>query len=146
MFKTIVVAIHTAEHSHAVLSHTADLAARFGAEVHVVTVRDLAQNWPLTLADPVPEVFKSLDDDLQPVLEDARRQLQERGVRCQTHALEGPAARQISRLAEKLGAELIIIGHRHLSRFRRMLAERVDRDLSDEPPCTVMVVVQPSAK
>jgi hypothetical protein len=32
MFKTIVVAIHTAEHSHAVLSHTADLAAHFGAE------------------------------------------------------------------------------------------------------------------
>jgi len=42
-------------------------------------------------------------------------------------------------LAGQIGADLIVIGHRHISRLRRMVENSVERSLVSRTPCSVMI-------
>ena len=146
MFKTILVAIDASEQRQSVLAKAAEIADRFGAELHVASVRDLAQHWELTAADPIPEIFATLEAEAGNLLEDARQQLEKRGIVSRTHVLDGAAIEQIALLAERISADLIVIGHRHLSRLRRLVENSVAKGLVARAPCSVMITIDANSR
>jgi nucleotide-binding universal stress UspA family protein len=145
MFKTILVAIDASDQRRAVLLQAAEISTRLGADLHVVTARDFAQHWELNLADPVPEIFATLEAEVAHLLEDARHQLEKTGIACRTHAPEGAAAEQIALLAGRIGADLIVIGHHHLSWLGRLVENSVGWDLVARAPCSIMIVLERGA-
>jgi nucleotide-binding universal stress UspA family protein len=140
MFGIILAAIDASGQRQAVLDQSIQIAARFGAVLHVVSVNDPGQHAELRAPDPIPEVFARIEKEITDLLATARAEAEEAGVVCHTHAPGGAAAEQIIRLARELECDLIVIGHRQLSWFRRLMEDSVARDLVIEAPCSVMIV------
>ncbi len=143
MFKIILVAIDASDQRHTILAQAAEIAIRFEAELNVVSVCDLTQHSEMLAVDPIPEIFTTLEEGVGDLLAEARHQLQEAGVTCRTYALDGEIAGQIVSLAERICADLIVIGHRYLSWLRRLMESSVGRNLMAETPCNMMIVVDP---
>ncbi|MDR3436258.1 universal stress protein [Telmatospirillum sp.] len=143
MFKTILVAVDASPQTDPVLSQAADLALHLGAEVHVVSVNDATSHWELGVTGPAPALFDIIDQDVFATLDKATRTLAHRGITCHTHAPTGMAAQEIAALAEKIAADMVIIGHRHLSWLGRLMEESVGSSLLARSPCSVLIVVEP---
>jgi nucleotide-binding universal stress UspA family protein len=62
------------------------------------------------------------------------------GVSCETHALEGPAAAQICRVAGDHDARFIVIGSHGWGSIGRLVHGSVSTDVLHEAPCPVHVV------
>jgi nucleotide-binding universal stress UspA family protein len=74
------------------------------------------------------------------VLQKARGVAEQRQVKLQTHLRAGHPVRTIIDLANKLGADLLVIGATgHSQLYERMIGSRVDRLVHLEP-CPVLVV------
>lgn len=140
MFKIILVAVDESEQRHAVLNQAAELAGRFDAELHLASVLDLAQHWELTAPEGgASSIIGAQEVETSNLLEKARQELEHLGIVPHTHLLEGDASEEIAALAGQIGADLIVIGHRHISRLRRMVENSVARSLVSRAPCSVMI-------
>jgi len=142
MPKIVVIAVDSSPQRPAVITAAAELATRCGSALHVVSVTDPARHWELGIADPTAMPFDVLDHDTVTTLDASARQLAESGLSCRTHAPTGLPAEEIARLALDLSADLIVIGHRHLSWLGRLVDRSVGRDLLDRAPCNVLVVTE----
>ncbi|MCL2789135.1 MAG: universal stress protein [Desulfobulbus sp.] len=140
MLETILVAVDASDQKHAVLLHAAEITRRFGARLHLVSVYDLNQLWKASVPEPVPEIFESLEAETRKLLEEAQQQLHFLGIGSKCHFLKGPVIEQIALLAERLDADLVVMGHRYVSGLRRLLESSAAKGLIDKSPCSVMIV------
>ncbi|WP_040567145.1 universal stress protein [Magnetospirillum molischianum] len=140
MPKVVLIAVDSSPQQQAVIAAAAEFATECSSDLHVVSVNDPARHWELGIADPTTAPFDVLDHDVIATLEAAVRQLAERGLPCHTHARTGLPAEEIARLAVEISADLIVIGHRHLSWVGRLIDRSVGRDLLDRAPCNVLIV------
>jgi len=141
MFRKILVAIDVTDQRHAVLDQAAAIAIRFNAELYLVSVRDFAQHWEVTMADPIPDVFATLERESSNILEEARQRTVNSGIMPQCYTLDGAAIEQIALLAGRINADLIVIGHRHLTRIRRLLGSSVAKGMLERAPCSLLIVI-----
>jgi len=139
MLETILVAVDASDQKHAVLRYAAGITRGFGAVLHVVSVYDLNQFWEAKMP-AVPEIFESLEAETKKLLEEAKEQLSDWGIVSKCHFLQGSVIEQITSLAERLNADLVIMGHRHVSGLRRLLESSAAKGLIDKSPCSVMIV------
>ncbi|MBF0482588.1 MAG: universal stress protein [Desulfovibrionaceae bacterium] len=142
MLKTILVAVDSSAQHAAILDQATELAIAFGSSVHVVSVADTVSKGTVPMVYPSGAFIESLNREAQAVLKAACHRLSEHGVPCRTHALAGPVAQRVVELAVELDADLIVIGHRHLSWMQRLLENSVGRNLLDQSPCNVLVVIE----
>jgi nucleotide-binding universal stress UspA family protein len=87
----------------------------------------------------------NLDHEILPILEEAKRSLQEKGVVApiETHILEGKIGEEITRLADEGGYTAIVMGRRGLSPVKGLFLGSVTRQvLSLARKMTVFVVGQ----
>jgi nucleotide-binding universal stress UspA family protein len=74
---------------------------------------------------------------LEPIEEDAKR----KGIRLKTEVLDGDSeVKVIIDYAKKNSVDLIVIGSRGLSRFKRLLLGSVANAVVNHAPCPVMVI------
>lgn len=139
---TVLIAVDSSPQSTGVVGAAADLVLGCGGDIHVISVSDPARHWELSIADPTTVPFDVIEHDTAATLDAAVRQLAQRGLHCRTHAPTGLAAEEIARLATAISADLIVIGHRHLSWLGRLVDRSVGRDLLDRAPCNVLVVAE----
>jgi len=142
MLKTILVAVDSSAQHPAVLDQAAELAIASGARVHVVSVADAVSQGTVPMVYPSGQFIDSLNREVDGVLKAACHRLSDQGVPCQTHALFGQVVQQIVDLAGELKADMVIIGHRHLSWMQRLVENSVGRNLLDQAPCNVLVVIE----
>jgi nucleotide-binding universal stress UspA family protein len=139
IFETILVAINASDQKYAVLSHAVEIARRFDAKLHVVSVYDLSQLWEAKMSVG-PEIFASLEAEAKKILKEAHQQLDAAGIAAQYHLLQGSVVEQIVLLAQQLDADLVVMGHRYVSGLRRLLERSAAKALIDESPCNVFIV------
>ncbi|MCL2830433.1 MAG: universal stress protein [Betaproteobacteria bacterium] len=140
MLETILVTADASDQKHVVLLQAVEIARRFDARLHLVSVYDLNQLWETKIPESAPDIFESLEAESRRQLEDTRKQLEEWGIASQCHFLKGPVIDQIALLAEQIGADLLVMGHRQVSRLRRLLANSAAKGLVDRSPCSLMIV------
>jgi len=141
MLDIILAAIDSSSNQQAVLDQAAELAILSGAQIHVVSVADVAGRGIIAAHTTSSGLFKTVKREVGEILQEACHHLSDRGVPCQTHSLNGLASEQIVNLASGLKADLIIVGHRHLSWIQRLFENSVGRDLLTTSPCNVLVVM-----
>jgi nucleotide-binding universal stress UspA family protein len=143
----ILVATDGSEEAELASSSAADLAKRTGSELHLVHVSH------------IPPVFYespgtwALDPDLQSRMEEraeeeARARLDEQVQRVRdaggevagAHTRLGRPDAEIVRLADELGAELIVLGSRGLGPLRSALMGSVSHSVMRHAHCPVLVV------
>jgi nucleotide-binding universal stress UspA family protein len=144
--RSILAAVDFSECSDHALQAAADLAKQTGAELHVVHALDL----PIPIFNPYAVSIP--DTLLTQAREEASRRLREAveragqaGVAAKSHLTEVPAAPAIARLAEELGADLVVMGtHGHTGLKHVLLGSVAERTLR-LAPCSVLIVKEKGA-
>lgn len=139
MFKRILLAIDGAAQSPRIIATAGELARCNGAQVHVVCAVDRAFAMPRQDALEYPPAEQE-QHQAQALVDEAVVQLQP--CVASGAVVAGDPTRAILREAEKLGCDLIVIGHRHLGRIERLLDPSVGQRVIERAPCPVLVEVR----
>ena len=76
------------------------------------------------------------------VLDDGLRRLSEAGFSARGEVITGEAIDEISKYARKIGADLIVVGHKHLDSWAaRWWRGSISGALIEHAPCSVLVVI-----
>jgi nucleotide-binding universal stress UspA family protein len=140
MYDSIVVGTDGSDTAELAVSKAADIAARLGARLHVVSAYQ-----PANAHIGGQKVREQGDWAIGPdykvdaVLSKVRDQLADSGVEPELHARREKPADAILALADEVSADLIVIGSRGMQGPRRMLGS-VPNDVSHHAACDVMIV------
>ncbi|CAM3621018.1 universal stress protein [Polaromonas hydrogenivorans] len=81
-------------------------------------------------------------DRYQAILNTGLRQLTDAGVSAHGEVVIGDAVSEITRCARRIGADLIVVGHKHLDGWAaRWWRGSVSKALIEQSPCSVLVVI-----
>jgi nucleotide-binding universal stress UspA family protein len=141
VFKRIVVAYDGSDQAIKALNTAIELAKAFSSKLDVVEVVDTAALLGMGFA-PIPsDVIAQIYSKAQNDVEQAKKKAQEAGVKDVTsQVLEGDPATSIIEYASKNGADLIVMGSRGLSTFKRLVLGSVSSKVVQESRIPVLVV------
>jgi nucleotide-binding universal stress UspA family protein len=141
VFKRIVVAYDGSDQAIKALNTAIELAKAFNSKLDVVEVVDTAALLGMGFA-PIPsDVIAQIYSKAQNDVEQAKKKAQDAGVKDVTsQVLEGDPATSIIEYASKNGADLIVIGSRGLSTFKRLVLGSVSSKVVQESRIPVLVV------
>ncbi len=89
-----------------------------------------------------PEREKEEEERYKSILEDGLRRLSESGHAVRGQVLVGDAVDEIARHAKEIGADLIVVGHKHLDSWApRWWRGSLSKSLIEHSPCSVLVVI-----
>jgi nucleotide-binding universal stress UspA family protein len=139
--QTIVVAVDFSEASEAAVDKAVDLAKALGAGIQVVHAFDLHVPMlnPHEIAIPEPYIEQSREaaaSRLAVVVE----KIKAAGLEAGSQLVEAPSARGIVDAAERVGADLIVMGTRGNSGLRHLLLGSVAERTLRLAHCSVMTV------
>lgn len=133
--ETIVVGYDESEAAKRALERAAELATAFSAQVIVTSIARIAVGkgiGPVDPADP-PELHRE-------ELRHAHAFLAERGLEGEYELALGDPASEIVELAERRGADLIVVGTHEPSLLARLLGLSVSGAVQRKAHCDVLIV------
>lgn len=138
--KKILIALDGSETSSAALDAGLELAEDEGAEVIFAHVASLLDFVPARNGGEhaPPDRFPTSDWD--PVLCEAMKLAEGRGVTARPELLVGYPAKQLLRLASEIEADLIVIGSRGLGRVKSAILGSTSREVLARADRPVLVV------
>jgi nucleotide-binding universal stress UspA family protein len=144
LFASLVVGTDGSETAGEAVRQTAVLAQRLDARVHLVSAYEPVPDSRLREErQQVPEDLQWMvnpREDVNATLESAAKDLEEAGVKVETHAREGDPADAILDVAEEQGADLIVVGNKGMTGAKRFLLGSVPNKVSHHAPCSVMII------
>jgi nucleotide-binding universal stress UspA family protein len=143
MYRTILLAYDGSESGQKALLDCRDLAQWSQAELFLVAVR------PPAIATLGFEggVYDATADEAErkryeQILEDGLRRLQQSRHKVHGEVLVGDQVGQITDYAKKVGADLIVVGHKHLEGWAaRWWRRSASPALIEHAPCSVLVAI-----
>jgi nucleotide-binding universal stress UspA family protein len=146
MFKTILVPIDGSDHAEKAVSVAADLAGKYGAALHIITVMDSTELAPGLHRFAEAEHISGAEAQVATYISDrflerAREIAQEGGApSIETFVSMGNVQEKILEYAEKTGADLIVMGSRGLSDLKGLMLGSISHKIANSAPCTVITV------
>ena len=143
MYKRILLAYDGSETGQTALLEAREIAQLNRATVHLIAVMPPAT----ALAGTEGYIYDSRreEQDLKAfkvVLEDGLARLSEAGHQATGEVVTGEAVDEIARCAQRIGADLIIVGHKHLDSWAaRWWRGSVSKSLIEHAPCSVLVTI-----
>lgn len=143
MYKRILLAYDGSAPGQQALLDSHEIAQWSQAEMTLIAVMPL----PITTMGPEGGVY---DDSLeesernryQAILDSGLRRLKETGISVRGEVVTGDPVREISRTASRIGADLIVLGHRHLEGWAaRWWRGSISKSLIEHAPCSMLVVI-----
>ena len=141
MSETIVVGTDGSETAQQAVSEAVRLAKALGAEVHLVSAFAPLRGAHVTGApEGAAKVWQPLpDSQVESTLSQAEASVRLSGVTVKTHAAEGDPAHALLDTADKVGADLIVVGSRGMHGAKRVLGS-VPNTVSHRATCNVLIV------
>lgn len=138
MFKKLLVAYDGSEGAKLALGKAIEIARVTVAELHILAVGRIPE-----YAETVSEVEEAREQAsafYSKIADEAIQNLSRRGLKAMSHLEFGKPGDVILRVAEDLGADLIVLGtNPHSPLRRRVLGATVDK-VVDHAHCSVLVV------
>lgn len=134
LFRRIVVGYDGSEHSRRALDFAVDLAKRYGAVIHVITVVDIAS------ISSDPAAVGIVRDAANQISSEASERLSRDNVDHSVYIRQGDPGDEIIKLAEEVKADLIIVGSRGLSTLKRIFLGSVSQKVVSRSRVPVLVV------
>jgi nucleotide-binding universal stress UspA family protein len=143
MYKRILVAYDGSEAGQKALLDCKELAQWSNAELHLVAVMPPAS--ALIGGEGYvydPRIEEEERREYADILQEGLKRLSDSGRTAQGEVAVGDAVDEISRQAAKIGADLIVVGHKHLTSWAaRWWRGSVSKALIEHSPCSVLVVI-----
>ena len=144
MFRSIVVGTDGSDGAAIAVATAAHLAKGSGATLHIATVGGAATSAmlgdPLAGAAAMSVAADETRDELATIVERAAEPAQAEGITVATHALVGSAAQALCDLAERVAADLLVVGNRGLNSLAGRLLGSVPSAVSHRAGCDVLIV------
>ena len=144
MYKRILLAYDGSDAGQKALLDCHDLAQWSQSEVHLIAVMPSAMSF-VGLEGGVydVELEEREKKKYQGVLQDGLRRLSEAGwTTARGEVVTGEAVDEIKKYAQKINADLIVVGHKHLDSWAaRWWRGSVSGALIDHAPCSVLCVI-----
>lgn len=143
MFKRILLAYDGSESGQKALLDCREIAQLAQAEICLVAV----MLPPTVAAAGEAFVFDDRQDQVEmeryrKILDEGIARLREAGYQANGEVVTGDPTDQIARQAEKIHADLIVVGHRHLGSWAaRWWRGSVSKALIERSPCSVLVAI-----
>jgi nucleotide-binding universal stress UspA family protein len=143
MYRTIVLAYDGSEAGQQALLRSKEITQWQNAQLHLLAVV------PFELVALGPESAYYSEDQqrfeeqkYRDVLQAGLAQLSINGVQAQGELCKGDPVDQIIRYAERIDADLIVLGHKHRNHWlERWWRGSVSKALIEHAPCSVLVVI-----
>ena len=143
MYKRILLAYDGSAPGQKALLDCSEIAQWSKAELFLVAVMPgpvtpiATEGWVYT-----PESDPAQRDEYQGVLDSGLQRLRDAGLNAAGEVVSGSPVDEIVRHAEKVGADLIIVGHRHLESWaERWWRGSMSKVLIEQSPCSVLVAI-----
>jgi nucleotide-binding universal stress UspA family protein len=143
MYKRILLAYDGSEAGQKALLDAREIAELNRATVHLIAVMPPAT----ALAGTEGYIYDARreEEDLKAfksVLEEGLSRLTEAGYQAVGEVVTGEAVDEIVRCAQRIGADLIVVGHKHLGSWAaRWWRGSVSKSLVEHAPCNVLIVI-----
>lgn len=142
----ILVATDGTKHSKAALEKVADFKLGSEDEINIVSVVDMAVPMSVDMyggyITPTADIEKNVREVAEKILEDAKNYISEqiKDVAVNTEILYGSPDSRIVETAEKINADLIIVGSHGYNRWERILLGSVSDSVVHHATCSVLIV------
>jgi nucleotide-binding universal stress UspA family protein len=120
------------------LEHALELARRFGAELHTISVEEVP-HYPGTIGEVV-ESQQAANGIYGQAMQKARQMAQEQGIEPQCHVLVGHEVKTIVEFIKERGFDLLVIGFMGHSRIYDRVMGSTCQGLVRLAGCSVLVV------
>lgn len=145
MYKRILLAYDGSDSGQKALLDSLDIAQWSHAELHLVAVMPNASSLVMGSAEGGVFIDPNSGDErvqYQGVLDGGLRQLTAAGVSAKVELLVGESVEEITRYARQIGADLIVVGHKHLDGWAaRWWRGSSSPSLIEHAPCSVLVSI-----
>ncbi len=141
LYGRILMAFDGSESGRQALWQGAQVALQNAAQVELLAVVRIPSTYGFIEAG-YPENL--LDDEtarIDGVLEEGVRLLREQGLSVNGHRRIGEPVLEISRLAQELAVDLVVVGHRPRGRLARWWHGSVGTTLLEELECSILVAM-----
>jgi nucleotide-binding universal stress UspA family protein len=138
MFNTIVVGTDGSSTADKAVARGAELARLTGAHLHIVSAYTPT---PARVVGEKAAGEYSIGPDFKvdAVLSGTIANLQDEGIEISTHGPKGDPADAIVAVAERVGADLIVLGSKGMQGARRVLGS-IPNKVSHNAPCDLLIV------
>jgi nucleotide-binding universal stress UspA family protein len=143
MYKRILLAYDGSQTGQKALLECRDIAQWGQSELSLIAVMPSAAMF-VGAEGGVYDVGAEERDRLQyqGILDEGLRRLAEAGYKASGEVVVGDPVDEIAGCAKKIGADLIVVGHRHLEGWAaRWWRGSVSKALIEHAPCSVLVVI-----
>ncbi len=143
MYKRILLAYDGSEAGQKALLDCDEIAQMARAELHLIAVMPP----PAALIGGEGFVYDVQREDeerkrYQDILREGLRRLEGSGHKARGEVMVGDAVDEITRYAETIDSDLIVVGHKHLNSWAaRWWRGSVSKTLIEHAPCSVLVVI-----
>ena len=138
MYKRILLAYDGSVEGRTALREGALLAKQCGAEVFLLSV--LADSGMLLMSEvALAGASVHMEDSFKEILDEGVARLRRLGFDPVAEMVRGQPAEQIGNFARKVGADLIVVGHRRQSAFDRWWSGPKGAYLMDYTDCSLLV-------
>ena len=137
MFSTVIVGADDSQTALQAVIAAADIARLTGGALHIVTAYEPKS---VKLND-VPAEFRhsSSSHPADVLLDGLSRIVEQRGLKPVVHAASGDPADAIVRIAEEVGADLVVVGNKGMKGVRRVLGS-IPNTVAHAAHCSVLIV------
>lgn len=135
-WNSIMLATDGSENSQPAGNRALELAQAYGAELKVLSIREL----PTRIDGNGGELMTELTKSRQQMLAEIQAQAEAIGIKTECVLSQGPPARTIVAKAGELGVNLIIMGSHGRTGLTRLLIGSVTERVIGLAPCPVLVV------
>ena len=130
--RNILVPTDYSPHAEKALAYAIGLAKTFGAKIHLLHAYRLPEPMPFPATIAVPESFwEEVHKHSMEKLEEVRQQVAAESIECEVEAVREPPFPAVVDSAERLDADLIVMGTRGLTGLKHVMlgsvAERTVR-------------------
>lgn len=144
LFKRIVVGTDGSDSAAEAVRQATEIASMNGATLDVVSAyepvpRRRTDSERVGAPTDISHEFGPRED-VTFALDGACAVAKEAGVEVMPHAMDGDPADAILTVADKVGADLIVVGNKGMTGARRFLLGSVPNKVSHHAPCSVIIV------
>ncbi|RQD68594.1 MAG: universal stress protein [Tindallia sp. MSAO_Bac2] len=139
--KKILVALDGSETSQKVIEEAVKVAEKNESDIAIITV---VKSIRPTLYHPGSNLHITIDNEFEKrakeITEKAREAFENVSGKVETHIEYGDPAEEILKMADKMKADLIVMGSRGLSDFKRVMLGSVSTKVLNHADCDMLIV------
>lgn len=139
MFRKILVANDGSEGANKAVQVAIDLAKRYEAELHEISIEEHLPHYAATVGEVV-EAKQEAVDYFRRVTKEAEQAALAHGLRLTSHVVPGHEVETIVKFAKEHGFDLLVIGFMGHSKIFGRIWGSTSQNLTKLSPCTVLVV------